>query len=86
MAALLLAALVLFLVTASPALAGTRRQPTDAVYLTDSRWDGPVWPLLQADKRTLDFGVGRGLSGTLMAKHLMGLAAAADPNGPGRRR
>ncbi|XP_037088327.1 diuretic hormone class 2-like [Pollicipes pollicipes] len=39
-----------------------------------------------AQKRGLDFGLGRGFSATQAAKHKMGLAAAAFPGGPGRRR
>ncbi|XP_037071593.1 diuretic hormone class 2-like [Pollicipes pollicipes] len=39
-----------------------------------------------AHKRGLDFGLGRGFSATQAAKHKMGLAAAAFPGGPGRRR
>ncbi|CAG9823767.1 unnamed protein product [Phaedon cochleariae] len=37
-------------------------------------------------KRGLDFGLGRGFSGSQAAKHLMGLAAANFAGGPGRRR
>ncbi|XP_037088317.1 diuretic hormone class 2-like [Pollicipes pollicipes] len=39
-----------------------------------------------AHKRGLDFGLGRGFSAAQAAKHKMGLAAAAFPGGPGRRR
>ncbi|XP_037088321.1 diuretic hormone class 2-like [Pollicipes pollicipes] len=39
-----------------------------------------------AHKRGLDFGLGRGFSATQAAKLKMGLAAAAFPGGPGRRR
>ena len=34
----------------------------------------------------LDFGLGRGYSGSQAAKHLMGLAAANYAIGPGRKR
>ncbi|XP_017068593.1 diuretic hormone class 2 isoform X1 [Drosophila eugracilis] len=37
-------------------------------------------------KRTVDFGLARGYSGTQEAKHRMGLAAANFAGGPGRRR
>ncbi|KAL1506443.1 hypothetical protein ABEB36_005809 [Hypothenemus hampei] len=37
-------------------------------------------------KRGIDFGLGRGFSGSQAAKHLMGLAAANFAGGPGRRR
>ncbi|XP_055838366.1 diuretic hormone class 2 isoform X1 [Episyrphus balteatus] len=41
---------------------------------------------LENSKRTVDFGLARGFSGTQEAKHRMGLAAANFPGGPGRRR
>ncbi|XP_017022569.1 diuretic hormone class 2 isoform X1 [Drosophila kikkawai] len=41
---------------------------------------------LENSKRTVDFGLARGYSGTQEAKHRMGLAAANFPGGPGRRR
>ncbi|XP_060523541.1 diuretic hormone class 2 isoform X4 [Cylas formicarius] len=41
---------------------------------------------LENSKRGLDFGLGRGFSGSQAAKHLMGLAAANFAGGPGRRR
>ncbi len=34
----------------------------------------------------MDFGLGRGFSGTQAAKHLMGLAAANYAVGPGRKK
>lgn len=37
-------------------------------------------------KRGVDFGLGRGYSGSQAAKHLMGLAAANYAVGPGRKR
>nr|XP_040570975.1 diuretic hormone class 2-like isoform X2 [Lepeophtheirus salmonis] len=37
-------------------------------------------------KRGLDFGLGRGFSGTQAAKHFMGLAAAKYAGGPGKRK
>ena len=78
--------LVLAAVTlCSLAAAGPRRSPppADTFYLADSR----LWPLLITNaKRTVDFGVGRGFSGAMQAKHMMGWDAATDPNGPGRRR
>ncbi|XP_059352383.1 diuretic hormone class 2-like isoform X1 [Daphnia carinata] len=37
-------------------------------------------------KRGVDFGLGRGYSGSQAAKHLMGLAAANYAIGPGRKR
>ncbi|XP_051176401.1 uncharacterized protein LOC127291357 [Leptopilina boulardi] len=37
-------------------------------------------------KRGLDFGLNRGLSGTQVGKHLIGLTTANFANGPGRRR
>ncbi|XP_016979641.1 diuretic hormone class 2 isoform X1 [Drosophila rhopaloa] len=41
---------------------------------------------LENSKRTVDFGLARGYSGTQEAKHRMGLAAANFAGGPGRRR
>ncbi|CAB3227090.1 unnamed protein product [Arctia plantaginis] len=41
---------------------------------------------ITSEKRALDLGLSRGYSGTLQAKHLMGLAAANYAGGPGRRR
>ncbi|XP_048485531.1 diuretic hormone class 2 isoform X2 [Plutella xylostella] len=41
---------------------------------------------METDKRGLDLGLGRGYSGAIQAKHLMGLAAANYADGPGRRR
>jgi len=41
---------------------------------------------LENSKRNIDFGLARGYSGTQEAKHRMGMAAAAFPGGPGRRR
>ena len=79
-AALVLAALTLCSLAAS----GPRRPPADSAYqLADSR----LWPLLLTnDKRNVDFGLGRGFSGAMQAKHMMGWDAATDPRGPGRRR
>ncbi|CAG0889238.1 unnamed protein product [Darwinula stevensoni] len=37
------------------------------------------------DKRGLDFGLGRGHSGSLTAKYLLGQLIANNPNGPGRK-
>lgn len=39
-----------------------------------------------SSKRGVDFGLGRGFSGTQAAKHLMGLAAANYAVGPGRKK
>ncbi|CAK1555433.1 unnamed protein product [Leptosia nina] len=41
---------------------------------------------ITSEKRALDFGLNRGYSGALHAKHMMGLAAANYAGGPGRRR
>jgi len=40
----------------------------------------------QSKRGGVDFGLGRGFSGTQAAKHLMGLAAANYAIGPGRKR
>lgn len=37
-------------------------------------------------KRGIDFGLGRGFSGSQAAKHFMGMAAASFSGGPGRKR
>ena len=37
-------------------------------------------------KRGIDFGLGRGFSGSQAAKHFMGMAAARYAGGPGKRR
>ncbi|KAJ2950957.1 hypothetical protein O0L34_g5332 [Tuta absoluta] len=42
--------------------------------------------VITSDKRGLDLGLTRGYSGSLHAKHLMGMAAAHSSGGPGRRR
>lgn len=39
-----------------------------------------------SSKRTVDFGLARGLSGAIEAKHRLGMAAANFAGGPGRRR
>ena len=41
---------------------------------------------IYSPKRGVDFGLGRGYSGSQAAKHLMGLAAANYAVGPGRKR
>ncbi|KAJ0183154.1 hypothetical protein K1T71_001130 [Dendrolimus kikuchii] len=41
---------------------------------------------ITSEKRALDMGLSRGYSGSIQAKHLMGLAAANYAGGPGRRR
>ncbi|XP_040570974.1 diuretic hormone class 2 isoform X1 [Lepeophtheirus salmonis] len=43
-------------------------------------------PSTESTKRGLDFGLGRGFSGTQAAKHFMGLAAAKYAGGPGKRK
>ena len=45
-----------------------------------------VFEILISPKRGVDFGLGRGYSGSQAAKHLMGLAAANYAVGPGRKR
>ncbi|CAM1326931.1 Dh31 (predicted) [Pycnogonum litorale] len=40
---------------------------------------------LENSKRGLDLGLARGFSGSQQAKHLMGMAAAKYPQGPGRK-
>lgn len=37
-------------------------------------------------KRGIDFGLGRGFSGSQAAKHFMGMAAARYSGGPGKKR
>merc|ERR1712004_931401 len=37
-------------------------------------------------KRGIDFGLGRGFSGSQAAKHFMGMAAARYSGGPGKRK
>merc|ERR1712083_1163321 len=39
-----------------------------------------------ASKRGIDFGLGRGFSGSQAAKHFMGMAAARYSGGPGKKR
>ncbi|KAL3278737.1 hypothetical protein HHI36_016267 [Cryptolaemus montrouzieri] len=70
-----------------------RRQNPDPEYMmqvfTELRqaytglMDEDNWPHA---KRGLDLGVGRGYSGSLAAKHRLGMAAASFAGGPGRRR
>jgi hypothetical protein len=43
-------------------------------------------PFLYSAKRGIDFGLGRGFSGSQAAKHFMGMAAASFSGGPGRKR
>ncbi|KAI1282137.1 Diuretic hormone class 2 [Halotydeus destructor] len=38
-----------------------------------------------SQKRGLDLGLSRGFSGNQAAKHMLGIAAASMPNGPGKR-
>ncbi len=42
--------------------------------------------LFYSAKRGIDFGLGRGFSGSQAAKHFMGMAAASFSGGPGRKR
>lgn len=44
------------------------------------------WLNFRSKRGGVDFGLGRGFSGTQAAKHLMGLAAANYAIGPGRKR
>jgi len=39
-----------------------------------------------SSKRGIDFGLGRGYSGSQAAKHFMGIAAARYAGGPGKKR
>eukprot|EP00093_Oithona_nana_P004461 04461.XXX_162384_164090_1 [CDS] Oithona nana genome sequencing. len=39
-----------------------------------------------SSKRGIDFGLGRGFSGSQAAKHFMGMAAARYSGGPGKRK
>jgi len=39
-----------------------------------------------SNKRGIDFGLGRGFSGSQAAKHFLGMAAASFSGGPGRKR
>lgn len=39
-----------------------------------------------SSKRTVDFGLARGFSGSQEAKHRLGMAAANFAGGPGRKR
>jgi len=41
--------------------------------------------VIYAEKRGIDFGLSRGLSGQRAAKHLVGLASAQFAGGPGRK-
>jgi hypothetical protein len=41
---------------------------------------------ISSSKRGIDFGLGRGFSGSQAAKHFMGMAAASFSGGPGRKR
>lgn len=40
-------------------------------------------PYINSEKRGIDFGLSRGFSGAQQAKHLIGLAHAQLPSGPG---
>ena len=42
--------------------------------------------MIFSSKRGIDFGLGRGFSGSQAAKHFMGMAAASFSGGPGRKR
>ena len=42
--------------------------------------------ILFSSKRGIDFGLGRGFSGSQAAKHFMGMAAARYSGGPGRKK
>lgn len=41
---------------------------------------------MENSKRGIDFGLGRGFSGSQAAKHFLGMAAASFSGGPGRKR
>jgi len=41
--------------------------------------------LFFSSKRGIDFGLGRGFSGSQAAKHFLGMAAARYSGGPGKR-
>lgn len=41
---------------------------------------------LFSSKRSIDFGLGRGYSGTREANQRIGMSAATLPSGPGRKR
>lgn len=58
------------------------------IFSPNSLYKMPPFSLFtfHSSKRTVDFGLARGYSGTQEAKHRMGLAAANFPGGPGRRR
>ena len=42
--------------------------------------------LIFSSKRGIDFGLGRGFSGSQAAKHFMGMAAARYSGGPGKKK
>ena len=41
---------------------------------------------ISSSKRGIDFGLGRGFSGSQAAKHFMGMAAARYSGGPGKKK
>merc|ERR1712088_867179 len=46
---------------------------------------GPEIRPMETSKRGIDFGLGRGFSGSQAAKHFLGMAAARYSGGPGKR-
>ena len=45
-----------------------------------------IFILIFSSKRGIDFGLGRGFSGSQAAKHFMGMAAARYSGGPGKKK
>merc|ERR1711913_75049 len=54
-------------------------------FLQQLRNRGPDIRPMETSKRGIDFGLGRGFSGSQAAKHFLGMAAARYSGGPGKR-
>merc|ERR1711878_228661 len=54
-------------------------------FLQQLRNRGPEIRPMETSKRWIDFGLGRGFSGSQAAKHFLGMAAARYSGGPGKR-
>merc|ERR1712183_1163118 len=54
-------------------------------FLQQLRNRGPETRPTEISKRGIDFGLGRGFSGSQAAKHFLGMAAARYSGGPGKR-
>ncbi|XP_065325483.1 uncharacterized protein LOC135932067 isoform X1 [Gordionus sp. m RMFG-2023] len=60
--------------------------PKMNIFMQDPIYFYPKQRYSEVIKKTLDLGMQRDYSGNIAAMHLMGLAAAQSPKGPGRKK